>query len=115
MKRSRSRKDWALALVLGLAVGACTKKEEPAPAAVPPSAATAPAAGVNVIKGTVKLTGTAPEMKMLKRDADPFCGRVQMKDEEVVVSPAGGLKNVLVRLTKGVTGSYPAPATPAQI
>jgi plastocyanin len=127
MKRSHSRGDrtarWSTALALGLALGACTKKEEappPAPAApaagaAAAAAAAAPPAGVNPIKGTVKLTGAAPEMKMLKREADPFCGQVQMKDEEVVVSPTGGLKNVLVRLTKGVTGSYPAPSTPAQI
>jgi len=31
------------------------------------------------------------------------------------VSPGGGLKNVFVRLTKGVTGSYPVPSTPAGI
>ena len=102
---------------------ACTKKEESAPvapalradrgrAAGPPAT---PPPGANAIKGTVKLKGAAPEMKMLKREADPYCGRVQMKDEEVVVSPSGGIKNVLVRLTKGVTGSYPAPATPATI
>ena len=131
MKRSQSRRvltaHWLTTLALGLGValvlGACTKKEEPPPAAAPapaasPAAAAAPAAppaGVNPIKGTVKLTGTPPEMKMLKRESDPFCGRLQMKDEEVVVSPSGGLKNVLVRLTKGVTGSYPAPSTPASI
>jgi plastocyanin len=119
----------AAALMTLLAAGACTKKEEkkdqPAPTPTPgattstsAAAAGAPAAqpaGANAIKGTVKLTGPAPEMKMLKREADPFCGRVQMKDEEVIVGAAGGLKNALVRLTKGVTGSYPAPATPALI
>jgi len=110
------------ALLALLAAGACTKKEEPAPP--PPPSASAPAAGtpaaappaaVNVIKGSVKLSGAVPEMKMLKREADPFCGRIQMKDEEVIVGAGGGLKNALVRLTKGVTGSYPAPATPALI
>jgi plastocyanin len=74
-----------------------------------------PPPGVAAIKGTVKLNGTAPEMKMLKREADPFCGAVPMKDEEVIVGANGGLKNVLVRLTKGVTGSYPPPAMPALI
>ncbi len=104
---------------------ACTKKEEPAPlpgsatpAATAGAAAAAPAAtppGVAPIKGTIKLNGAAPEMKMLKREADPFCGTVAMKDEEVLVGANGGLQNVLVRLTKGVTGSYPPPATPALI
>jgi plastocyanin len=126
MTRSRIRQDWFTALVCGLtlyATGtACTKKDESAPATAPaapgpgnPGPSPAPPAGVNPIKGTVKLNGAAPEMKMLKREADPYCGRVQMKDEEVIVSPSGGIKNVLVRLTKGVTGSYPAPSTPATI
>jgi len=127
MKRSRARQDWITALVCGLGLhvvfgSACTKKDESSPATLPaapaataPALPGAPAPGVNVIKGTVKLNGTAPEMKMLKREADPFCGKVAMKDEEVIVSPAGGIKNVLVRLTRGVTGSYPAPTTPANI
>ena len=125
MKRSRAQGIGFAVLAVTLATGgACTKKEEappaapvaasaPAPAA--PAAATVPAAGVNAIKGTVKLTGAPPEMGMLKREADPFCGRVPMKDEEVVVGAGGGLKNVLVRLTRGVTGSYPAPSTQAAV
>ena len=127
MRRSRTRQDWLTALGCGLvlyATGtACTKKEEspssapaaasPAPGA--PGAAATPPPAANAIKGTVKLTGAVPEMKMLKREADPYCGKVQMKDEEVIVSPSGGLKNVLVRITKGVTGTYAAPATPASI
>lgn len=131
MKRSRPRHLASSALVLApialsllsLSFGACTKKEEPAPLPPPPATPGAPAGaanlgvnpGVNPIKGTVKLSGAAPEMKMLKREADPFCGRVPLKDEEVVVGAGGGLKNVLVRLTKGVTGSYPPPATPALV
>ncbi len=127
MTRSRTRQDWLTALACGLALyatgTACTKKEESPPSASAPAAPAggAPAApatqppAANAIKGTVKLNGAAPEMKMLKREADPYCGKVQMKDEEVIVSPSGGIKNVLVRLTKGVTGSYPAPSTPASI
>ena len=126
MKRSRAQgfrfATLAASLALGMGVAGCTKKEEaapPAPAAsgstAPVAQPSAPAAGVGTIKGSVKLTGTPPEMKMLKREADPFCGRVQMKDEEVVVGAGGALKNVLVRLTKGVTGDYPAPETPAMI
>src|SRR4051794_20451649 len=108
MNRSRPLGLASSALALGsalvalLSFGACTKKEAPAPS--PPPAAQAPGAaaptpagdlkpGANPIKGTVKLNGTAPEMRMLKREADPFCGRVPMKDEEVIVGPAGGLKN----------------------
>jgi plastocyanin len=38
-----------------------------------------------------------------------------MKDEEVVVGTGGTLKNVIVRITKGVTGRYDPPPTPAVV
>ena len=50
------------------------------------------------ITGTVKLTGTPPEMQPTKRQGDPFCAKTPMKEEEVVVGPGGGLKNVVVRI-----------------
>ena len=107
----------------GLLAG-CQKSEPPAPTPAAPaapaapgsSAAAAPAAGATgagAITGTVKLGGPAPEMALTKRQADPFCARTPMKDEEVVVGSGGALKNVVVRLTKGVTGRYEPPATPA--
>jgi plastocyanin len=68
-------------------------------------------AGTASIKGVVTLTGTPPEMAPTKRDADPFCARTPMKDEEVVVGKNGGLKNVIVRITKGITGNYEPPTT----
>jgi len=114
----------AVILALGglLAAGAaCNKKTEeaaPAPAASPAApAAAAPAAtpgptGGGSIVGTVKLKGTPPEMPMTKRQADPFCARTPMKDEEVVVGTGGALKNVVVRVIKGATGHYDPPATP---
>jgi plastocyanin len=102
-----------------LAAGAC-KKDEPRvePVVVAQGAAaqklltpetSPPAAGTAPITGTVTLTGTPPEMAMTKRDADPFCARTPTKDEEVVVGPAGQLKNVIVRITKGVTGTNYEP------
>jgi plastocyanin len=110
------------ALVTSAMTGACQKGSAPAPAAAPvapgvtatPSAA-APATGHAVIEGTVKLTGTPPEMGLTKRDADPFCARTPMKDEEVVVGPGGGLGNVVVRVTEGVSGHYEPPAAPASL
>jgi len=54
-------------------------------------------------------------MELTKRAADPFCAKTPMKEEEVVVGPGGGLKNVIVRLTTGVSGSYAAPTTPAVV
>jgi hypothetical protein len=116
-----------LGIVVGLAAGAivvglaaCQKQSsEPAPASAP-AAAPAPGqapgqTGSGVITGTVKLTGTPPEMAMTKRQADPYCAKTPMKEEEVVVGASGGLKNVIVRLTKGVTGAYPAPAASATV
>ena len=105
---------------VAVAGSACTKREEaPAPTAATapgaPAAATPPPAGNGVIKGVAKLQGTPPEAKMIKRETDPFCARKQMKDEDVLVGPGGVLKNVLVRLTKGVTGSYDPPAADASL
>jgi plastocyanin len=63
------------------------------------------------IKGAVKLAGKAPERKDLNMKADPFCAKQPpSKDEEVVVGPAGQLKNVAVRIAKGFSGQAPAPS-----
>src|SRR5262245_48201791 len=123
----------ALALASFTAAG-CPKSEPPAPPpaapapppaaapATPPpaahadgAAAAAPAApmkaGTATVKGTVTLTGKAPEMKMLSRGGDPFCAKTPMRDEEVMVGPGGGLKNVFVRISKGISGNYEPPMT----
>ena len=103
----------------------CHKESAPeaqAPAAAPAAAATpgaaaaaAPASGHAAIQGKVKLNGTPPEMPMTKRDADPFCAKTPMKDEEVVVGPGNGLANVVVRVTGGADGHYDPPTTPASL
>jgi plastocyanin len=113
----------ALFVMVAVAVtaSACTKREETpaAPAATPapsaPAAATSPAFGTGVIKGLAKLQGTPPEAKLIKRDTDPYCARQQMKEEEVIVGAGGVMKNVLVRITRGLTGSYEPPATGATL
>jgi plastocyanin len=88
-----------------------------APAAAPAPAAgtTAGATGPGAVSGSVKLKGTPPEMPLTKRQADPFCAKTPMKEEEVIVGPGGGLKNVVVRVTKGASGSYTAPSTPVTV
>src|SRR4051812_43791664 len=98
---------------------ACTKKSEPAPEAAPAApvaAAAAPAApgalGTGVIAGTVKLKGKAPEPKPVTTP-DPFCAKQVIKEDDVAVSAGGGLKNVVVRVVKGASGSYEAPKTAA--
>jgi hypothetical protein len=87
----------------------------PAPAAPGAPAAAAPAAGTGVITGTVKLTGTPPEMPLTKRQADPFCARTPMKEEEVIAGPGGVLKNVVVRISSPVSGHFDPPANPATL
>jgi len=103
-------------------IAACKKEttSEPAPAAPPATAPAAPAAapakgatGGGTITGVVKLLGTPPEMAMTKRQADPYCAKTPMKDEEVIVGAGGTLKNVIVRVTSGVTGHYDPPPAAA--
>jgi plastocyanin len=68
------------------------------------------------IKGSVKLEGKPPAPADLNMKADPFCAKQPgAKDEEVVVGAGGGLKNVVVRIAKGVTNPPAAPSTPAVV
>ncbi len=101
------------------AIAACKKEAAPeAPAMAPaaaPAAATAGPTGQATITGTVKLNGTPPVMDLTKRQADPFCARTPMKEEEVVAGAGGTLKNVIVRISQGITGHYDPPATPASL
>jgi hypothetical protein len=115
-------------LLLPLAIvslASCQKQSrEPSPSAAPaPAAAPAAAGGAQApgatgsatITGTVKLTGTPPEVGMTKRQADPYCAKTPMKEEDVIVGAGGGLKNAVVRISKGVTGRYDPPAAPAVV
>jgi len=104
-----------------LILAACQKQASaPEPSAAPASpSAAAPAAtgrgatGSATISGTVKLIGTPPEMAMTKRQADPYCAKTPTKEEEVIVGAGGGLKNVVVRISKGLSGRYEPPVAPA--
>lgn len=83
-----------------------------APSAAP---AAAPAAGgTSGIKGKAAFTGPAPVMPKLKREADPFCGKTPMNDQEVIVNSNGTLKNVVIRVVKGAA-PVAVPATPVII
>lgn len=81
-----------------------------------PAAAAAPvSADAATLSGVVKLEGAAPKMANIQMGADPYCASqhpTPQADEEVVVSPAGELANVIV-FVKDAPGSYPAPSTPA--
>jgi plastocyanin len=68
------------------------------------------------VTGSVKLNGKPPEAAPINMKADPFCAKQPSgKDEEVVVGKGGELKNVVVRIAKGVSNPPPAPSTPAVV
>jgi plastocyanin len=46
---------------------------------------------------------------------DAFCEQQKIKEEDLVVGPGGGLKNVLVHVSQGVSGAYDAPKADAVI
>ena len=78
--------------------------------ALAPPVAAAPAdtgKGTAVIKGTVTLIGAAPAPREVSMQGDPHCAK-HATDEQVVAGPKGQLKNVVVRITKGLTGIFPA-------
>jgi hypothetical protein len=66
------------------------------------------AAGDGKITGTVKLDGTAPHMKGIDMGKDPFCSKAHASDpahlETYVVGSGGGLENVVLYITEGLTG-----------
>src|ERR1700722_15618641 len=66
------------------------------------------AAGEGKISGTVKLDGTAPHMKGIDMSKNPYCVKAHATDpahlETVVVGSGGGLENVVVYITEGLTG-----------
>lgn len=89
-----------------------------APAAAVPSGttpATAPASGAPDIKGKASFAGTPPVAIPLKRNADPFCAKTAMTDQEVLVNANKTLKNVVIRVIKGAAPSATPPATPIVI
>lgn len=111
-------------LFLGLAVSlfACEQKapEPPPPPAAPPPppVAAAPVEPEEVagapggLKITVAFEGVAPAPKALDRNADPFCAKSKKNDESLVVNPNNTLQNVVVKLTKGVKGTFETPVDP---
>jgi plastocyanin len=72
--------------------------------------------GTARIVAKVILTGTPPPPTRLQLNADPFCVKAHQGQpafsQTVEVGPNGALENVLVFVKDGVTGTYPAPATP---
>jgi len=75
------------------------------------------AAGEGTITGTVKLSGTAPHMKGIDMSKDPYCAKEHesspVKMENVIAGASGGLQNVVLYISEGLTGNE-ASAVPSQ-
>ncbi len=73
------------------------------------------AAGEGKITGTVKLDGTAPHMKGIDMAKDPYCSKAHASDpghlETYVVGADGGMANVVVYISEGLTGSAASEAS----
>lgn len=82
-------------------------------------------AQAGVVSGTASFDGTAPTMKSIKMDSDPYCALKHsegLTKETVVVGPTGGLKNVFVYIKSGdeldamiESGELTAPTTPVKL
>jgi len=75
------------------------------------------AAGGGSITGSVKLSGTPPHMKGIDMSKDPYCVKQHennpAKMENVVVGANGGLENVVLYISEGLTGNE-ANAVPSE-
>jgi hypothetical protein len=74
------------------------------------------AAGEGSITGSVKLSGTAPHMRGIDMSKDPYCVKQHennpVKMENVVAGSNGGLANVVLYISEGLTGNE-ASAVPS--
>src|SRR5579864_3284403 len=75
------------------------------------------AAGSGSITGSVKLSGTPPHMRGIDMSKDPYCVKQHennpAKMENVMVSSSGGLQNVVLYISDGLSGSD-ASAVPSE-
>jgi len=74
------------------------------------------AAATGHITGTVKLDGPAPHQRPIDMSKDPTCaqgrGGTQAAGESVVVGGNGGLANVVVYISQGLSGDIPIASKP---
>jgi hypothetical protein len=75
------------------------------------------AADEGSITGSVKLSGAAPHMRGIDMSKDPYCVKQHennpAKMENVVVGSGGGLQNVVLYISQGLTGNE-ASAVPTE-
>src|ERR1700722_15086367 len=73
------------------------------------------AAAEGSIAGTVKLNGTAPHMKGIDMSKDPYCVKQHEKSpahlENIEVGSGGGIKNVVLYISEGLTGNEASTAS----
>lgn len=71
------------------------------------------------IIGTVKLDGQAPHQRPVDMSKDPSCAQVSggapLAMENVVIGPSGGLANVVVYISQGLTGNESVESRPVTI
>lgn len=74
------------------------------------------AAAASQITGTIKLEGPAPHQKPIDMSKDPSCaqtrGGTQATGESVVVGANGGLANVVIYISQGLSGDIPVASKP---
>jgi hypothetical protein len=72
------------------------------------------AAGEGKITGTIKLDGTAPHQRPIDMSKEPSCQKVHeghpVTTENVVVGANGGLQNVVVYISEGLSGAAATPS-----
>jgi plastocyanin len=107
---ARAARGVSTPLALLLLLAACSPK-----APEPPKAPAGPPGrlGTAVVSGRATLDGVPPANEKVTMTTDPFCAGHNPGETELpayAVGPDGALANVLVRVTGGVTGVYPAPA-----
>ena len=72
------------------------------------------AAADGTIAGSVKLSGTAPHMRGVDMSKDPFCVKAHegnpAKMENVVAGSGGGLENVVLYLSEGLSDNEAVPS-----
>lgn len=107
---SRAARGVLAPLALLALLAACSPKAPEAPAAPagPPGKL-----GTAAVSGRVTLVGVPPANEKVTMGTDPFCAGRHPGETELpayAVGADGALANVLLRVTEGVSGSYPAPS-----
>ena len=76
------------------------------------------AAATGQIVGTIKLDGPAPSRRPIDMSKDPGCAQTRSgaaAAENVVVGPDGGLANVVVYISQGLSGDRAGVFTPVKL